>query len=308
MGSWQVAVLLVRRWYVTLGAFLATVGVAAVAYASLPAQYQTGSVMVVTTSLTGRTAEPASGEPDLTNPLLNFENDVNLAAAILIEQLNSPELAEALGAPAGGTTTYVVSDGNTNDELLQSGPLLFVQGNGPTPEAAESITQRVDAMAAVLLDRRQRELDAPPSTYVQHQRDRAADGRPPADPQPESRRRGDGCAGRRRGAGRCARLRPDGGASTEHRRRPRRSGRRPGGPRSAPGRGGAMTALQDSPARESERPRPPRTADATTMIAVFVVLQFGLPATLVLNYLPMSLPRPRPCWRSAWGCCGSARR
>ncbi|MBL0748510.1 hypothetical protein [Nocardioides baculatus] len=166
MGSWQVAVLLVRRWYVTLGAFLATIGVSALVYASLPAQYQTGSVMVVTTSLTGRSEEPPSQEPDLTNPLLNFENDVNLSTAILIEQLNSPGVAEALGAPAGSTTTYVVSDGNTNAELLQSGPLLFVQGNGPTPEAARSITERVDAMAALLLERRQRDLEAPPSTYL----------------------------------------------------------------------------------------------------------------------------------------------
>ena len=37
------------------------------------------------------------------------------------------------------------------------------------------------------------------------------------------------------------------------------------------------------------RPRSPRSADATTLVAFFVVLQFGLPATLVLQYLPMSL-------------------
>ena len=35
--------------------------------------------------------------------------------------------------------------------------------------------------------------------------------------------------------------------------------------------------------------RPPRSADATTILAIFVALQFVLPSRLALNYLPMSL-------------------
>jgi O-antigen ligase len=35
--------------------------------------------------------------------------------------------------------------------------------------------------------------------------------------------------------------------------------------------------------------RPPRSADATTIVAIFVALQFVLPSKLVLNYLPLSL-------------------
>lgn len=34
---------------------------------------------------------------------------------------------------------------------------------------------------------------------------------------------------------------------------------------------------------------PPRSADAATLVAVFVVLQFALPSTLVLKYVPLSL-------------------
>jgi O-antigen ligase len=35
--------------------------------------------------------------------------------------------------------------------------------------------------------------------------------------------------------------------------------------------------------------RPPRSADATTILAIFVFLQFVLPSRLVMNYLPLSL-------------------
>lgn len=168
MGVWQVAAVLVRRWYVTMSGFLAALGMAVVMYGALPAQYQSGSVMVLTTSLLGRSEEVGGTQrPALTNPLLNFDNSIILSTSIIIQELNSPRMMRALGAPPGGTTTYLVSDGNTNAELLQSGPLIFVQGSGPTPEAAEEITERVGAMAARLLAERQGELDAPRSTYLE---------------------------------------------------------------------------------------------------------------------------------------------
>jgi O-antigen ligase len=52
-----------------------------------------------------------------------------------------------------------------------------------------------------------------------------------------------------------------------------------------------LIASRATPAQptDSLRPRPPRSADATTFLATFVVLQFVLPSRLVLNYLPLSL-------------------
>ena len=46
-----------------------------------------------------------------------------------------------------------------------------------------------------------------------------------------------------------------------------------------------------APARPTDDhvPRHPRSADATTILAFFVVLQFVLPSRLVMNYLPLSL-------------------
>jgi len=52
-----------------------------------------------------------------------------------------------------------------------------------------------------------------------------------------------------------------------------------------------VTTLDARPTRAGrrERPRAPRPADATTILAIFVGLQFILPSRLVLNYLPLSL-------------------
>jgi hypothetical protein len=166
MDFWQIVVVVVRRWYVAMPAFLTTVGLAAVAYSSLPVQYQSGSVLVVTTSLTGRTEQSGHVSPALTNPLLNFDRNVTLTTSILIQQMNSPEMADALGVSAIGPTTYRVTNGSTNPELLQSGPLLFVQGTGPDPEAAERITKKANDMAAQVLASRQTDLEAPASTYM----------------------------------------------------------------------------------------------------------------------------------------------
>jgi hypothetical protein len=51
-----------------------------------------------------------------------------------------------------------------------------------------------------------------------------------------------------------------------------------------------MTLLDGhpTPADETVR-RSPRSADATTILAIFVALQFVLPSRLVMNYLPLSL-------------------
>lgn len=166
MGLWQVVVVLARRWYVTLAAFLATAGLVVVARDTLPVQYSSGSVMVVTASLTGQSDDGGTSRPELTNPLLSFDRGVNLTTSILIQELNSAATMKALNAPAGGTTTYVVSDGNTNAELLQSGPFLFVQASAPTPEEAENIVTAVDRTAARILARRQKDLHAPTSTYL----------------------------------------------------------------------------------------------------------------------------------------------
>ena len=167
MDFWRTVLVIFRRWYISVPAFFATLVLAGAAFSAVPLQYQSGSVLVLTTPLAGGTqATDAQHPTSLTNPLLTFDRSVALAASVVIQQMNSSESAVALGVVPGGTTTYKVTNGSTNPELLESGPFLFVEGTGPSPEAAQDIVERASAMSTAVLDQRQDELKAPQSTHI----------------------------------------------------------------------------------------------------------------------------------------------
>lgn len=164
MDLWRTVLVLFRRWYVTVPAFLASLGLAAAAYAVIPREYQSSSVLVLTSPLAGgtTTTQPTA----MTNPLLAFDRSLNLTAAIVIQQMNSPETLAALGMAPGGATSYQVTNGSSNPELLESGPFIFVQGTAPTPEAAQGLTELVTRTATEVLAQRQTQLKAPDSTHI----------------------------------------------------------------------------------------------------------------------------------------------
>ena len=180
MDFWRTVMVLVRRWYVTGPAILLTLGASAAAYSAVPDDYESVSILVLTTPLTGGDVTPvdltdSSDTPDaadsdplpsLSNPLLNFDRSLALTASILIQQLNSAETAAGLGITPGSTTDYEVTNGSSNPELLEVGPFVFVQGHGPSPEAAQEVTEEVVAMAHAVLEQRQADLGAPPSTHI----------------------------------------------------------------------------------------------------------------------------------------------
>ncbi len=170
MDFWRTVAVLFRRFYITVPAFAAVLGLSAAAYSVVPVEYQSNSVLVLTTPLSGGTESTQPTHPNpVTNPLLNFDASLALTASIVIQQLTSPEVATSLGIVPGGTTGYTVNNGTTNPELLQSGPFVFVQGTGPSAEAARDITLKVSTMAAEVLDERQTQLDAPASTHIELQ-------------------------------------------------------------------------------------------------------------------------------------------
>jgi len=89
-----------------------------------------------------------------------------LSASMLIQTLSTPEAVASLGISPGGDTSYEVNNGSTNPELLQSGPFIFIEGTSASPEDAQDIVRRVSALAPKDLAMRQKELDAPTSTYI----------------------------------------------------------------------------------------------------------------------------------------------
>jgi len=167
MDFWRTVVVLFRRWYITVPAFVMTLVVAGAAYSVVPIQYQSDGVLVLTTPLSGGTESTApNATQPITNPLTNFGASLGLTTSLVIQALASSEASSSLGVTAGDTTTYEVDNGSTNPEELESGPFIFVHGIGPSPEAAQDMAKRVAALAAVILDQRQTEVDAPPSTHI----------------------------------------------------------------------------------------------------------------------------------------------
>jgi hypothetical protein len=167
MDFWQTMLVLARRWYVTVPATLASLGLCAMAYLTVPVQYESMSILVLTTPLTGGTT---SSDPDaekmITNPMLSFDRSLALSASLVIQEMSSPETVSSLGVQPGGTTGYIVTNGSTNPELMVSGPFLFVTGRGPSAPIAEDITRRAAAKATEVLAERQKQLRAPDSTHI----------------------------------------------------------------------------------------------------------------------------------------------
>jgi hypothetical protein len=167
MDFWQTVMVLFRRWYITVPAFLAALGVAGLVYTSVPTQYVSTSVLVLTAPRTGPTEEIDAEHPNaITNPLLNFEQGLSLSASILIQSLTTPDTAESLGLAPNGGTSYEVTNGSTNPELLESGPFVFIQGTSVTPQGAQDVVRKLSALASRDLAERQKKLNAPPSTYI----------------------------------------------------------------------------------------------------------------------------------------------
>ena len=130
MDFWRTVLVLVRRWYITVPAFFVTLGMAGAAYSVVPVQYQSVSVLVLTTPLSGGTETAHSTTPNsLTNPLLNFDQSLALTASIVIQEMNSLETAKNLGVTPGGSVTYQVTNGSTNPELPRVGTVLVRAGN-----------------------------------------------------------------------------------------------------------------------------------------------------------------------------------
>lgn len=167
MDFWRTVLVLLRRWYVVLPAFVLSIAIAGAVYLSVPTVYVSSSVLVLTTPNNGGIAPADPRQPaGRTNPLLNFDQGLSTSASILIQALGTPEMAVELGAPPGGDTTFRVTNGSTNPELLTSGPFVFVSAESRSAKGAQELVTRVSQRARVELANRQRDLDAPPSTYI----------------------------------------------------------------------------------------------------------------------------------------------
>lgn len=168
MDFWQTMLVLFRRWYVALPAFLIAVGAAVGIYLTVPVTYTSTAVLVLDQPLAGGSL-PAlpTDKGTITNPLLNFDQGLNNTAAIVIQALNTPEVAAALGASPTGDPSYKVTNGSTNQqEQIVAGPFVFVEGDSRNPQAAQDIAKRCVERVKQELAGRQKALNAPEQTYI----------------------------------------------------------------------------------------------------------------------------------------------
>ncbi|MBP2706423.1 hypothetical protein JOL79_21670 [Microbispora sp. RL4-1S] len=167
MDFWAATNVVLRRWYVAVTAFLLTLGGAYGVYLVIPVNYVSTGVMVLTIPTTGSFQVTDSRRPQLLiNPLLNFDGGLNMSASILVQILNTPETAADLGVVKDGPVTYTVNNGHPNPELLFSTPMVMIEGKSTVPAEAQNIVRKAVKRAREELLRRQRQLGAPPSTYI----------------------------------------------------------------------------------------------------------------------------------------------
>ena len=146
-GFWATIVGLLRRKGVVIPAILIAFAGGVLAFSGTPVSYVSSTTMVLTTTQFGGTESQDPTKPtDLTNPMLNFNDSLRTTSAILIESMNTKEVADQLGIR--GSTTLVVNDGRTNPNLLGSnGPFLYIVGRS----GSSAETERVVAEAQKLM-------------------------------------------------------------------------------------------------------------------------------------------------------------
>lgn len=327
---WGAILVLLRRWYVALPVFLLCLGSARLVYDSVPVRYASTSVMVLTAPTNGGTLYGGPEVPtSITNPLLNFAAGLNTTGAVLVQALNSSAVVNQLTASVGPGTSYQVTNGSTNPELMVSSPFLYIEGESTSAARARDIVVRVAQRARDELATEQKTLDAPPSTYIT-----IAEFVPPTTPQLqqggklraliaallisvlasltatfaaesifEARRRRRSV--RRMGGQHRVQYRRPGWGSTvrrvdrreqfdRHQRRPdierRPDNRRTAGAPRPRRRDGALTARLTELDRSTEFLAPqPRGADGATLACLFVVPLMIIPSRLVIRGIPLSI-------------------
>ncbi|MGH3699007.1 MAG: hypothetical protein ACRDQY_05975 [Pseudonocardiaceae bacterium] len=167
MEFWRTILVLLRRKWVVLPVLLFSLGVATATYMAMPTQYMSTATTVLTTSTNGGTLVQDPTRPaQQINPLFSLDG-MKTAASILIQVVNTRDVADQLGAVKGGATTYTVSDGSVIPQLLAgNGPFIVIEGYSTSSSGARNIVVRVEQRLRDELISQQRALKAPPSTFI----------------------------------------------------------------------------------------------------------------------------------------------
>jgi hypothetical protein len=161
MDFWKTIGVLLRRWYVAVPVFFVALVIGGGVFLKVPTQYVSTGTMVLTAPTAGATTAvnpaQASGPG---NPLLDFEGSLTITTQLLIQSMSSPSVGQQIAQQGGGTSTYQAGDGNTG------GPFVVIVATANSPQEAELTVSLALKYAQNELDARQKNLNAPPSTYI----------------------------------------------------------------------------------------------------------------------------------------------
>jgi hypothetical protein len=176
---WGTILVMFRRWYVVLPVLLLGVGGSGAIYAFIPTSYASTAVLMVAAPLNnGEVSKRAVG--DRANPMLTYYGEsLSTTAAMLVQSLSTPQIADEVEAMAGPDAKVQVVNGAGNSELLNTGPYLAIVADGTTPTASLRLVQTIVDRAHDQLAELQQTLKAPKSTFVT-----LAEVVPPTMPQP----------------------------------------------------------------------------------------------------------------------------
>jgi hypothetical protein len=160
MDFWKTIGVLLRRWKVAVPVFVVALAIGAGVFVKVPTQYVATGTMVLTAPTAGATTsvDPAQATGP-GNPLLDFAGSLTITTQLLVQSLSSPSVADQI-AGQGGVSTYQAGDGNTG------GPFVVIIATANSPQSAELTVNLALKYAQNELDARQKNLNAPPSTFI----------------------------------------------------------------------------------------------------------------------------------------------
>ena len=159
MDFWKTIGVLLRRWYVSVPVFAVALALGGGVFFKTPTQYEATGTMVLTAPTAGASvAIDPSKATGPGNPLLDFEGSLTITTQLLIQSLSSPAVQQQIATEGGAS--FQAGDGNTG------GPFVVILADAKSPAQAELTVNLALKYAQNELDARQKNLNAPPTTFI----------------------------------------------------------------------------------------------------------------------------------------------
>ena len=147
MEFWVTIAGLMRRRRVIIPALLVAAALGAAMYVTTPVTYVSSTTMILTTTEYGGTQSQDPATPsDLINPMLYFNDSLKTTSAILIEAMNTKDVATQLGADGPHRRSTSTTAGRTRTSSALNGPFLYIVGQSTSPDDAKDVVHRAQVM------------------------------------------------------------------------------------------------------------------------------------------------------------------